>query len=781
MSEEERKEGFLKGTIEPERSVASDEKPKKAKLTGKTIEGLRKSRPRIAKKIEKYNEEYEKLISIAREISDEQANETPDVKEIKNNVAKFNAQAERLGKLSVQIIAFNEDNNKISLNGVGVKAIRVPGRLTRILRSFTKAGRKKNEEYEEVMTSIKKSVTDIAKTAIDTSDEKVTVDTDKLTSLGLASDGSPLTEVSDLTQGSLLDSVVKELKENHGYNVSVQEFLEDRPIEFARREEGKTLLDVVRERQAAKAKEEEAAKAKAESGYSSKTSKDVLAIIKGSETLFDAAKALHEEGYSFALKSRSELNKYFILDKDKKVVKVVDPEDSKVGGVVRLSALWALRADNTEVEGAYSEEARPYFDEMIARVGTRNLKGLSDDNIEFRNRVMDLVMSGSKLTQLILGSANKNFCSIKGIEPVVAERKPTEEHVETAPEEDVVRRVRITPEVEETLEANREELSRTSKEVRALNKELEGLPKDSDEYRAKTAEIDDKVEKLVALSQRIIPNPSTVKRYEYVVPDFTSGDVPLRADAHVEQQAETETEEEQVKKAAAETARKATVLTQKDNADPSEGLEKVQISSATEEAAKVQPEGVLRPNLDLDLDTGKEEESPFDEELSDEARDDVEFWKSITHVDGEGELADAKLITPSDVKFWKSVTHVDGEGELALNDDAKLLTPNEAKREHQDKIAAKEEAFEKAREKRARTMLMHCWPKDLKFEMNEEDVDTMISTYGCQSACGLLERLKENAPKAYEEMQERYEEYRRSQIRASLDRYAEKQAGGKTM
>lgn len=783
MSEEERREGFLRRTIEPERVVASGGKPKKAKLTGKTIEGLRKSRPRIAKKIERYNEEYEKLISIAREISDEQASETPDVEAIKDNVAKFNAQAERLGKLSVQIIAFNEDDNKVSLNGVGVKAIRVPSRLTRILRSFTKAGRKKNEEYEEAMSSIKKSVTDIAKTAIDTSDDEVTVDGEQLATLGLTSDGSALTEVSDLTQGSLLDSVVKELRENHGYDVSVQEFLEDRPIEIARREEGRrTLQDVLRER--------EAEKAERESRISPKTSKDILAIIEENETLFDAAKALHEEGYSFSLVRDRGIAAFVILDKDKKPVRI-DSEDAKVGEVVRLSALWARNADGSEIENAYSEEARPYFDEMIARVGTRNLRGLSDDNIEFRNRVMDLLKSRSPLTQLILNSANKDFCEIKGIEPVEAAVEEHVESVEIAAEPEDARPVVVTDEVRKTLQESQAELSALSTEIRTLNEGLEGLSEDSDEYRSKVAERDAKVSELLALTSRIVPKSAPVERHEYSVPDLTGEDISLRTEEHVEvgqeddsapavavesdveteipavvEQVETvseeETEEERVKKAAAETAKRKTISAPAYNEGLTETLGELQIASSTENEVKEQPTSVAAP--DLDLDSAVEAEDSFDEEdLSDEARDDIAFWESITHVDEDGELS--------------------------LNDDVKLLTPSEAKREHHmdvyyethaDAIADQKRRKEETREKKARTILMHCWPQQ-DFEMSEEEVDTMISTYDCQSACELLDRLKKNAPKAYAEMQVKYEEYRRNQIQASLDRYAQRQSEGRTI
>ena len=125
--EDERKEGFLRRTEAVTTVRAGSVKPNKAKLTGKTIVGLRASDAALAHRIERYNEEYNRLVAIATEISEKQEDEVR-TEEVRTDIERFNRQAEKLAQLSVSIFAFDDLENKISLNGVGVKAIRVPGR-----------------------------------------------------------------------------------------------------------------------------------------------------------------------------------------------------------------------------------------------------------------------------------------------------------------------------------------------------------------------------------------------------------------------------------------------------------------------------------------------------------------------------------------------------------------------------------------------------------------------------------------------------------------------------
>ncbi len=153
MSEEYGSAGLVRKTEAPERAVKGSN-PKKARYTGLSIASLRENiaRGRIDSKIEKYNREFEKLKELASEVNQGRKEiEGKDGEELEStysdvmvNIERYNAQAKKLAKLGVQILAFDEDIQKITLAGdSAVKAIRVPGFLIGPLRMLTKAGREK--------------------------------------------------------------------------------------------------------------------------------------------------------------------------------------------------------------------------------------------------------------------------------------------------------------------------------------------------------------------------------------------------------------------------------------------------------------------------------------------------------------------------------------------------------------------------------------------------------------------------------------------------------------
>jgi len=153
MSEEYGSAGLVRKTEAPERAVKGSN-PKKARYTGLSIDSLRENiaRGRIDSKIEKYNREFEKLKELASEVNQGRKDiEGKDGEELGStysdvmvNIERYNAQAKKLAKLGVQILAFDEDIQKITLAGnSAAKAIRVPGFLIGPLRMLTKAGREK--------------------------------------------------------------------------------------------------------------------------------------------------------------------------------------------------------------------------------------------------------------------------------------------------------------------------------------------------------------------------------------------------------------------------------------------------------------------------------------------------------------------------------------------------------------------------------------------------------------------------------------------------------------
>ncbi len=201
MEDERKEEGFLRRLEDVPSTVRAGAKPKKAKLTGKTIDSLRTSNEKLARRIEKYNAEYQRLLEIANVINErgEASGE-----EVLSDVEQFNRQAEKLAKLAVKIIAFEDLGNgsKIALNGVGIKAIKVPNRLTRLLNGFTKAGREKNKMYSETEEQIAK----VAQDVISQNGEELTVDITKLEGLSVTTPGTNL-ENTNLAEAPLVGTL----------------------------------------------------------------------------------------------------------------------------------------------------------------------------------------------------------------------------------------------------------------------------------------------------------------------------------------------------------------------------------------------------------------------------------------------------------------------------------------------------------------------------------------------------------------------------------------------
>ena len=122
MSEEYGSAGLVRKTEAPERAVKGSN-PKKARYTGLSIASLRENiaHGRIDSKIEKYNIEFEKLKELASEVNQGRKDiEGKDGEELEStysdvmvNIERYNAQAKKLAKLGVQILAFDEDIQKI--------------------------------------------------------------------------------------------------------------------------------------------------------------------------------------------------------------------------------------------------------------------------------------------------------------------------------------------------------------------------------------------------------------------------------------------------------------------------------------------------------------------------------------------------------------------------------------------------------------------------------------------------------------------------------------------
>lgn len=144
--------------------VSQQSAPRKARFTGLSIAGLKENITlrRINSKIKKYNEEFEKLRKLALGINEGRNNlEKVDEKDeakyadvyagVVKDIVKYNAHAERLAKLGVKVLAYDEDIQKITMEKENqAKAIRVPAFLIGPLKLLSKAGREQAKLEKEV-------------------------------------------------------------------------------------------------------------------------------------------------------------------------------------------------------------------------------------------------------------------------------------------------------------------------------------------------------------------------------------------------------------------------------------------------------------------------------------------------------------------------------------------------------------------------------------------------------------------------------------------------------
>ncbi|MBR4262406.1 MAG: hypothetical protein IKQ35_03495 [Bacilli bacterium] len=378
--EDERKEGFLRRTEAVTTVRAGSVKPNKAKLTGKTIVGLRASDAALAHRIERYNEEYNRLVAIATEISEKQEDEVR-TEEVRTDIERFNRQAEKLAQLSVSIFAFDDLENKISLNGVGVKAIRVPGRLTRLLNGFTKAGIEKNEKYAKVESAIE----DVAKSVISENPDELTVDITKLEGLSVVTPGETL-ETTNLEEAPVVDTVNAKLGEVYdlGSLLSDEELAERKAkyltsfTDLILGKEPETGVDafasLILGNTSHETKKESTSAETAENAepivvepivFGTEPTEALIEIITAAPTLFDAMHSIYEEGYRLKKVNR-EKNTYPDFIKDNQKICVVHKgayiDASAYPGLVSLLLLASKWGKN----GTYDESERVVFEKALA-------------------------------------------------------------------------------------------------------------------------------------------------------------------------------------------------------------------------------------------------------------------------------------------------------------------------------------------------------------------------------------------------------------------------------
>ena len=163
----EKDDGIIKEVESPSSIKAGGARVyKKAKLTAPTIEGLRS--PFLNKRIEKYNKAYNDLIKIAEEMNDNKDDEKSSI----SGINEYNRQAQKLSKLNVDILAFDDlFNSKIKLETSGVKAIRVPNILIRAFNNFSIVSSKTVESVEK-----ENKITEVAKSVISKHENELTID-----------------------------------------------------------------------------------------------------------------------------------------------------------------------------------------------------------------------------------------------------------------------------------------------------------------------------------------------------------------------------------------------------------------------------------------------------------------------------------------------------------------------------------------------------------------------------------------------------------------------------
>jgi len=219
MNEEYGSTSFIRRTEDPTRAKRGSN-PKKARYTGLSIASLRENinTGALVKKIEKYNDEYKKLLQLAVEVNEgraeldatDEANHDAVYTVVADSIKKYNAQARRLAEIGVNVLFFDTENKKIELaKGNTVKAIRVPGFLFKYLRMLTAAGREKAKEEKNIKMQKQANEKAMYDAIVSTAQEAVgekpedTIDVQKMEDLSIGSLADTLNSAFNLDKPSV--------------------------------------------------------------------------------------------------------------------------------------------------------------------------------------------------------------------------------------------------------------------------------------------------------------------------------------------------------------------------------------------------------------------------------------------------------------------------------------------------------------------------------------------------------------------------------------------------
>ena len=244
---------FMSETTSPERG-ARQSSPRKARLTGASLAGFleNRSKGKISKKIDKYNEEYARLSDLAAQVDIERKEVeegTLDYAEVQKSIKAYNAQARRLADIGVEVLVLNQDIQKITFGKEhAAKAIKVPSFLIGPLRLLSAAGREQarleRERREETENAIYQSIVTTAEEALGQVKDSQ-IDVDKFDSLEVGNIAE--TVVADLVSEPSTDIPVEETETPVVEEVAEEVVVEDTPIETVVTEPEKTPAELEQE------------------------------------------------------------------------------------------------------------------------------------------------------------------------------------------------------------------------------------------------------------------------------------------------------------------------------------------------------------------------------------------------------------------------------------------------------------------------------------------------------------------------------------------------------
>lgn len=243
---------FMSETTSPERA-ARQSSPRKARLTGASLAGFleNRSKGKISKKIDKYNEEYARLSDLAAQVDIERKEVeegTLDYAEVQKSIKAYNAQARRLADIGVEVLVLNQDIQKITFGKEhAAKAIKVPSFLIGPLRLLSAAGREQarleRERREETENAIYQSIVTTAEEALGQVKDSQ-IDVDKFDSLEVGNVAE--TVVADLVSEPSTDIPVEET-ETPVVEETAEEVVEVAPVETVVTEPEKTPAELEQE------------------------------------------------------------------------------------------------------------------------------------------------------------------------------------------------------------------------------------------------------------------------------------------------------------------------------------------------------------------------------------------------------------------------------------------------------------------------------------------------------------------------------------------------------